>query len=100
MLLLVEDGVPLVVREAPEEDIPEEELLGDLLQEEFPTGRRSQIGPPGFSASNASSGGNIGPTSVSSRRLKSGILSLKTRIRFHQAGPMTLTLISLRREVH
>ena len=99
MLLPVEDGVPLVVREVPEEDIPEE-LLGDLLQEEFPTDRRFRIEPPGFSASNVSSGGNIGPTSVSSRRLKSGILSLKTRTRFHQAGPMTLTLISLRREVH
>ena len=100
MLPQVEDGVPLVVREAPEEDIPEEELLGDLLQEEFPTVRRFRIGPPGFSASNVSSGGNIEPTSVSSRRLKSGISSLKTRIRFPQAGLLTLTLISLRREVH
>ena len=60
MLLRVEDGVPLVVREATEEDIPGEELLGDLLQEEFPTGRRSQIGPPGFSASNASRGETSG----------------------------------------
>ena len=100
MLLLVEAEVPLVVREAPEEDIPEEEPLGDLLQEEFPTDRRSQIGSPGFSASNASSGGNIGPTSVSSRRLKSGILSLRTRIRFPRVGPLTLTLIFRSREVH
>ena len=78
MLLRVEDGVPLVVREAPEEDIPEEELLGDLLQEDFPTGRRSQIGPPGFSASNASSGGNTEPMNVNIQRHKSGTSSLRT----------------------
>ena len=95
------DEAPLVVREAPEEDIPEEEdpLVVDHLQEGFPTVRRSLIGPPGFSASNASSGGNTEPLNVNFRRLKSGILSLKTRIRFPQVDHSILTLIFLSREV-